>query len=81
MPSIFGSICILFYFLTLYIITIDTRSINEKDTIDNQRIAITLANYRHRLEHSTNVKKLRWTLKHRYNKAYCEFCDLVVPVV
>ena len=60
---------------------IDTRSINEKDTSDNQQLAIILANYRHRFEHSTNLKKLRWTLEHRYNKAYCQFCDLVVPVV
>jgi hypothetical protein len=91
MSSIFGYICILFYFFTLYIITIDTRSINEKDTVElivenipidyNRDTEILLANYRHRFDHSTNLKKLRWTLKHRYNKAYCTFCDLVVPVV
>jgi hypothetical protein len=91
MSSIFGYVCILFYCLTLYIITIDTRSINEKDSVEliadnlsndhNQQIEIILANYRHRFDHSTHLKKLRWALKHRYNKAYCEFCDLVVPVV
>ncbi len=87
MSSIFGYLCILFYFLSLYIITIDTRSINEKDTVENipndynRETEILMANYRHRFDHSINLKKLRWTLKHRYNKAYCTFCDLVVPVV
>jgi hypothetical protein len=91
MSSICGYVYVLFYFLTIYIITIDTRSINDKDTVElivdnitndhNQQVEILLANYRHRFEHSTYFKKLRWTLKHRYNKAYCDFCDLVVPVV
>ncbi|CAF2669724.1 unnamed protein product [Rotaria sp. Silwood2] len=87
----FRYLCTLFYFLTLYLIIIDARSIDENDIIElivnnlindeNQEFLITLANYRHRFEHSTNMKKFRWILKHRYNKAYCEFCDLVVPVV
>ncbi|CAF1219201.1 unnamed protein product [Adineta steineri] len=81
MSSRFGYICILFYFLTLYIIITDSRSINEQDSIDNHEVALTIANYQHRFEHSINLKQLHWTLKHRYNKAYCEFCDLVVPVI
>ena len=82
MSSIGGYLCLVFYFLTLSIITIDSRSIAEKDASDNlQRSIVALADYRHRFEHSTNFKKLRWTLEHRYNKAYCQFCDLVVPVV
>ncbi|CAF1110198.1 unnamed protein product [Rotaria sp. Silwood1] len=91
MSSMFRYLYTLFYFLTLYIIIIDTRSIDEKDTnkfiVDNlineqnHEFLITLANYRHRFEHSINFKKIRWTLKHRYDKAYCQFCDLVVPVV
>ena len=74
----------LFYFLTLYII-IHTRSINENNTVElivnNQELLIKLTNYRHRFEHSINLKKIRWIFKHRYNKTYCEFCNLVVPVV
>jgi hypothetical protein len=75
MSSIFGYI---FYFLTLCIIIIDTRSINQKD---NSNDAITLANYRHQFEHSMKFKKIRWEFESRYNKAYCQFCNLVVPVV
>jgi hypothetical protein len=85
MSSIFGYVCLLCYFLTLYLITIDTRSINEKDTVefivDNRQAEIILANYRHRFEHSMNLKQLRWTMENRYNKAYCDFCDIVIPVV
>ena len=91
MSSIFGYLRVLSYFLTLYMITTDTQSINEKDNVEpilnklpknqNQLSAITLANYRHRFEHSTKLKKVRWTLKSRYNIAYCDFCDLAVPVV
>jgi hypothetical protein len=81
MSSILGRICILIYFLTVFLLTINARSITDKNIIDNKQATITLANYRHRLEHSTNFKKLRWSLKHQFNKAYCQFCDLVVPVV
>ncbi|CAF0945509.1 unnamed protein product [Rotaria sordida] len=75
---------ILFYFLTFYII-IHTRSINENNTIElianNQELLIKFTKYRHRFEHSINLKKIHWIFKHRYNKTYCEFCNLVVPVV
>lgn len=91
MSSIYGYVCVLLCFLTLYIITIDTRSINENHSVElvvdeisndhNEQVDAIIANYRHRFEHSTNFKKLQWALKHRYNKAYCTFCDLVVPVV
>jgi hypothetical protein len=91
MPSIYGYIPILLYFLTLYIITIDARAINDNDSIevivdtlsnDNDRQAETLlTNYRHRFEHSTNLKKLQWAIESQSDRVYCDFCDLVVPVV
>jgi hypothetical protein len=71
MSSIYGYIL---YFLTLYIIIADTQPIETNDEI-------IFANYRHHFEHSTNIKKFRWGLNSRYNKAYCQFCNLVVPVV
>ena len=91
MSSIYGYIYVVFYFLTLYIITINTRTINEINSIDlivdeysnsyDPNIEIIIKNYQHRFEHSINLKKLRWALQHRYNKAYCDFCNLVIPVV
>lgn len=87
----FGYKCALVYFLTLYIILSETRSINKIENIEsivddlsyeqNEELYVKLAKYRHRFEHSLNIKKIRWTNRHEYNKAYCEFCDLVVPVV
>lgn len=90
MSSICGYICILLCFLTIC----DTRSINDdaKNSIEfivdelpdnnhHEEIDVVIANYRHRFQHSTNFKKLVWALQNRYNKAYCTFCNLVVPVV
>ena len=73
--------CVVFYFLILGTMISDTRAIEENDAVQDWQLAVKLANYRHRFEHSSNLRKVRWTLKHRYNKAYCQFCDLVVPVV
>ena len=83
MTSKSGYVLILFSCLTLCIITIDTRAINEEVLLDeyNSQFDIVLSNYRHRFEHSNNLKKLRWTIESRYNKAYCDFCNLVIPVV
>ncbi len=84
MPSITGYVCIAFYFLTLCIITTDTRAIDDQDIVDDndkRQADIILSNYRHRFQHSTHLKKLRWTIESRYNKAYCDFCNLVIPVV
>jgi hypothetical protein len=84
MLSITGYVCIVFYFLTLCLIIIDTRTINDQDIVDdnhNRQIDIILSNYRHRFEHSMDLKKLRWTIGSHSNKAYCDFCNLVIPVV
>lgn len=87
MWSIVGRLCLVSYFLSLYLIIATARSIVEPEAaathpIDHGKQILTqLTDYRHRFEHSTYFKQLRWTLKNRYNKAYCQFCDLVVPVV
>lgn len=91
MPSIYACTHILLYFLALFIITIDTRAVNDNDAFEvivndlsndgNKQVDILLTNYRHRFEHSTNVKKLRWTMDSQSDRAFCDFCDLVVSVV
>ena len=91
MPSIYGCIHLLLYFLTLFIITIDTRAINDNDSLEvivdslsnehDEQAEALLTNYRHRFEHSTNLKKLRWVMDSQSDTAYCDFCDLVVSVV
>ena len=91
MSSIYGYIGILLYFLSLCIIRTDSRSIIENDVIevvvdssskdDDEHGERLLANYRHRFEHSPNLKKLRWAMGSQSDRAYCDFCDLVVPVV
>ena len=71
--SILGLLCVqLLFFSTVA----DARTMVDSD----RQALVTVRNYRHRFEHSTHLKQLRWTLEHRYNKAYCDFCDLVVPV-
>jgi len=76
----FGYVCAFVYF----VLVISAQSIYEieNETYD-QRTEILLANYRHRFDHSMNLRKLRWTLENqsKKNKAYCDFCNLVVPVV
>jgi hypothetical protein len=85
MSSIVRRLYLVSYLLSLYLIIVTARSIVEPETTHpnkhEQQILTQLTDYRHRFEHSTYFKQLRWTLKNRYNKAYCQFCDLVVPVV
>ncbi len=82
MTSITGYVCVVLYFLTFFLITIETRAINDDDDDDDHRqVDIVLSNYRHRFDHSMNLKKLRWAMGKRSNKAYCDFCNLVIPVV
>jgi hypothetical protein len=59
-------------------VVVDTFSI---DTDDHQQAEILLTNYRHLLEHSPNLKKLEWAFESQSDLAYCDFCDLVVPLV
>jgi hypothetical protein len=57
------------------------RIVNDiKSSADDRSIA--LANYRHRVEHSHNIKALRSTLKDKYHASdYCEACDILTPMV
>ncbi|CAF2554038.1 unnamed protein product [Rotaria sp. Silwood2] len=75
-------------FLIIYLIMINARSIYE-DTSNrsiydpfsdtDRSLFVTLANYRHRLERSMNIKKLRWTFSNLNSTALCDACDLLVP--
>ncbi|CAF1108747.1 unnamed protein product [Adineta steineri] len=67
--------CCIVFFLTVYLITIDSQSIDNSD----RKLSITLANYRHRFERSMNFKKLRWTVDNLNSTAICDACDLLVP--
>lgn len=72
---------------------IESRSINENDLVemvverssmnndDDEQSERLLASYRHRFEHSPNMKKLRWAMESKSDRAFCDFCDLVVPLV
>jgi hypothetical protein len=87
--------CQTIYPLFLFIITthttIDGRAI-QQDTVDllvndpthdNEEMFSTLVNYRHRFEHSNNVKALRWMFQ-QYNdppEVFCKICHILVPVV
>jgi len=81
---------IFFFFLTVYLITSDARSIYE-DTVSvsidrplndaDRNLFTTLAGYRHRFERSMNFKKLRWTCENLNSTAICDGCDLLVPEV
>ena len=81
MTSITGYVCVVLYFLTIFLTTIETRAIIDDDDDDHRQADIVLSNYRHRFDHSMRLKKLRWAIGKRSNTAYCDFCYLVVPVV
>ncbi len=94
MWSIYVYIHLLLYFFTFCIIAINTRAINDDELIevivdtftidtddDDRQAEILLTNYRHRLEHSPNLKKLEWAFESQSDLSYCGFCDLVVPLV
>ena len=77
-------------FVTIHFATVDTRSIPDSDakqmitnpfTDNDQKLFVTLANYRHRFERSMNFKKLRWTLSSLNSSALCDACNLLVPEV
>lgn len=73
---------LLLSFLTIYLITINGRSIITDPFNDSdQKLLITLANYRHRFDRSMNIKKLRWAFNSLNSTALCDACDLLVPEV
>lgn len=52
-------------------------------TIENEEMLVALANYRHRFEHSNNMKKLQWMFE-QHNSAddvLCKMCHILLPMV
>ncbi|CAF1215109.1 unnamed protein product [Adineta steineri] len=78
-------------FATIYITTIETRSIlpdstdlllnNSPQDEEGKLIDNNVNSYRHRLEHSTDIQTLRWALRKLNADELCEFCDIMVPVI
>ena len=91
-PSMACFNCILIFFFVI-ISTVTSRSVPQESTLEltllanrtteqqQQQVLITLANYRHRLEHSPNFKEFRWALSQRFASPYCDVCDLFLPAV
>lgn len=78
--------------LVIHIYTTDARAIEQDITIDEvvnesvvddaQQMA-TLLDYRHRFEHSNNIKALKWMFNEQVNPkdVYCKVCHILLPVV
>ena len=95
MWSNYAYIHILLSVFTFHIITINTRVINDEEllvvnsspididihTDEDRQAELQLTNYRHRLEHSPNLKKLEWSFESQSDLAYCDLCDLLVLLV
>ncbi|CAF1680569.1 unnamed protein product [Rotaria magnacalcarata] len=88
-------ICQIVYQLLLFIIiahtVIDARAIQE-DTVgqlvdgitnENEEMFATVINYRHRFEHSNNIKALRWMFQQHIDaeEVYCEICHILLPIL
>lgn len=70
--------------------TVNTRLIQQDFTVEqlvenrinaNKQLSATMASYRHRFEHSPNIRSFRWALREQLTPPYCQFCHLFVPVV
>lgn len=86
------TICRLCFFVIVVVCaTTDARAI-EENTLDqleiepsseNEDALKTLTNYRHRFEHSKNIRTLRWMFQ-QHNDAddvLCKMCDILLPIV
>ena len=80
----------LVYLLSLFIQTIETRSIQHEtiqsileDPFDDthRKLIHAFTGYRHRFEQSPAFKTLRWALKDVEATGLCDLCDLGVPLV
>jgi hypothetical protein len=78
---IFKSSVILWLVTCLILITSVHDVHADDDHSVEQRMLITLSNYRHRFERSMNFKKLRWTLNSIDSTAMCTACSLLLPEV
>ena len=82
----------LFFFVIVVVCaTTDARAI-EENTLDqletdsiteNEDALMTLNSYRHRFEHSKNIRTLRWMFQQHSNagNVLCEMCDILLPIV
>jgi len=81
---------VLFYFFTINVLTIETRSIPESNiesflndpfSDDHRKLLHAFTGYRHRLEQSANFKALRWSLGNLQASGLCDLCDIGAPLV
>lgn len=81
---------ILVFFSFIILSTVNTRSVEQDFTVEqlvekrintNKQLSGTIASYRHRFEHSPNIKAFRWALHQQLTPPFCEFCHLFVPLV
>lgn len=70
----------LFAFALCFIV-VDAQSIDHAFDSDDEHLFVTLANYRHRLDRSMNLKKFRWSVTSLNSTALCDACELLVPEV
>lgn len=82
-----------FVFFTIIVgnATINARAIQQNApdqlvddfTIENDEMLVTLANYRHRFEHSNSMKTLRWMFEQHNNAddILCKMCHILLPMV
>lgn len=87
----YQTIFLLFLFVIVARTTIDARAI-QQDTVDppansptnyNEELFSTLVNYRHRFEHSNNIRALQWMFQ-KYTdppEVYCKICHILLPIV
>jgi hypothetical protein len=84
------TVSLLFYFIIVVHTKIDARAIQE-DIIDQQMHGLTnedeelfgtLANYRHRFEHSNNITAIRWMFRQHINadEILCKMCHILLPM-
>jgi hypothetical protein len=85
------TVSLLFFFIIIARTTIDARAIHQNTVhqlvngpiSENEEIIVTLTNYRHRFEHSNNIKALQWMFRQHSNpeEVYCKICHILLPVV
>ena len=54
---------------------------NAPENDESSSLSESVSGYRHRLEHSTDLQAIRWSLRKLNADELCEFCDLIVTVV
>ena len=73
--------------LCIHFRTIDARAIeheiDDEPVVEDAEHIATLLNYRHRFEHSSNIKALKWMFREQADPkdVYCKVCHILLPVV